>query len=109
MSTRSVEGVRPVNEVTGVGLMTVPEVADALRLSRKATYALLWSGALGYVRIGRRLRIPRRELTRFIEERMVGLGALRSRRAGESGAGRVRMQRGSGTRPELGEKGVADA
>lgn len=55
----------------GIGLMTVPEAATALRLTRKAVYALIWRGALAYVRIGRRIRIRREQLVGFVQERTV--------------------------------------
>ncbi len=55
----------------GIGLMTVPEAASALRLTRKAVYELIWSGALAYVRIGRRIRIPLEQLVGFVQERTI--------------------------------------
>ncbi len=66
-----------------VGLMTVAEIAGALRLTRKAVYELLWSGAFGYVRIGRRLRIPRAELLRFLRERLISPSSIPARRGGQ--------------------------
>jgi len=64
-------------------LMVVAEAASALRLSRKAVYELLWSGALGYVRIGRRIRVPRRELQRFVQERLILPSSIPARRVGQ--------------------------
>lgn len=52
-------------------LMTVPEVAGILRLSRKGVYDLLRSGGLGHVKIGRRVRVQRGHLLRFIAQRTV--------------------------------------
>jgi len=50
-----------------------------LRLSRKAVYELISSGALGYVQIGRRKRVPLEELRRFITERAVPSSMQHSR------------------------------
>lgn len=63
-----------------IDLMVVAEAAGALRLSRKAVYELLWSGVLGYVRIGRRIRVPREELRRFVQERLVSPSSIPVRR-----------------------------
>ncbi|GEM_PF-1975390 len=48
------------NQLVSDGLMTVPEVAAFLRLSRSTVYALMEKGALPYVRIGAARRVPRR-------------------------------------------------
>ncbi len=42
------------------GLLTVPEAAGFLRLSRSNLYALMERGELRFVKIGRSRRIPRR-------------------------------------------------
>ena len=76
---------------SGIGLMTVPEAATELRLTRKAVYALIWDGALAYVRIGRRIRIPRDQLVGFVQERMVPVSCARD----ESGQPQ-RSRRGRG-------------
>jgi excisionase family DNA binding protein len=54
--------------------LTVPEVADELRIPRTRTYELIQRGALPAVRIGKRsIRVNRRELERFLlEDRRVG-------------------------------------
>ena len=49
-------------------LLTVPEVADLLRTSVKAVYALIARGHLpGVVRIGRRILIWRMDLLTFLD------------------------------------------
>ena len=44
------------------GLVTVPEAAGFLRLSRSKVYALMEQGELAFVKLGRSRRIPRRAL-----------------------------------------------
>jgi excisionase family DNA binding protein len=51
-------------------LLKVPSVAERLNLSRSATYALLASGAIRSVSIGRARRVAESEVDRFIESRM---------------------------------------
>jgi excisionase family DNA binding protein len=48
-------------------MLTVDEVAAALRLSLSATYALIRSGVLPATHIGRRIRVAERVLENFIE------------------------------------------
>jgi excisionase family DNA binding protein len=51
-------------------LMTIPEVASALRTTRKSVYALVERGLLpGVVRLGRRLLIDRSVLVEWLEEK----------------------------------------
>jgi excisionase family DNA binding protein len=50
-------------------LMTIPEVASALRINKSYLYALLSAGALRSVRLGRRRLITREALQRFIADR----------------------------------------
>ena len=51
-------------------LMTVTEVADLLRTSRKAVYAMVARGQLpGVTRIGRRILIQREALLDWLHER----------------------------------------
>ncbi len=51
-------------------LLTSAEVADLLRTSQKATYAMVARGQLpGVIRIGRRVLIRRDDLLRWLDER----------------------------------------
>jgi len=56
--------------------LTVPEVAELLRLPRTRTYELIQRGELPAVRVGERsIRVHRDELERFLlEERRVVVG-----------------------------------
>jgi excisionase family DNA binding protein len=47
--------------------LTVPEVAEALGLSRMSAYAAVRAGAIPSIRIGRRLLIPRLALDLLLE------------------------------------------
>jgi excisionase family DNA binding protein len=50
-------------------LLTVAEVAAALRTTPKAVYAMAERGLLpGVVRLGRRLLVDRKHLLRFVDE-----------------------------------------
>jgi excisionase family DNA binding protein len=46
-------------------LLTVPEAAQRLRLSRRKVYEMCRTGELAAVRAGRACRIPAAEITRF--------------------------------------------
>ena len=48
--------------------LKVPEVAEVLRIARSRAYELVGSGEIPSVRIGRSVRISRRELDRWLEE-----------------------------------------
>ena len=49
--------------------LTVPEVAEELRIARTRCYALIQSGELPAVRVGERsIRVNRHELERFLLE-----------------------------------------
>ena len=48
-------------------MLTVDEVAAELKVSRAAVYALVRSGLLPAVRVGRRIRVAERVLANFIE------------------------------------------
>jgi excisionase family DNA binding protein len=48
-------------------MLTVDEVSGELRVSKAAVYALVRSGLLPAVRVGRRVRIAERVLANFIE------------------------------------------
>lgn len=62
-------------------LMTVSEIAGVLRLSRKGVYELLRSGGLGYIKVGRRVRVRREQLFEFIAERTVPVPGIEHSRA----------------------------
>lgn len=47
-------------------VLTVPEVAAILRVSRMAIYRLIDDRRLGHLRIGRSVRVPRRALAAYI-------------------------------------------
>ncbi|MEX1264032.1 MAG: helix-turn-helix domain-containing protein [Actinomycetota bacterium] len=53
------------------GLLTVAEVAAAMRVSNMTVYRLIKSGDLPAVRVGKGYRIRGSELQRFLEERSV--------------------------------------
>ena len=56
-------------ETTTREWLTVPEVAEELRIPRTRAYELIQSGELPAVRIGERsIRVNRRELERFLLE-----------------------------------------
>lgn len=48
-------------------IMTVPQVADALKIGRKAAYALVNGNLLGHIRIGRTIKIPKEMLVEFVK------------------------------------------
>lgn len=49
--------------------LKVPEVAEVLQIARSRAYELVGSGAIPSVRIGRSVRVSRKELDRWLEER----------------------------------------
>lgn len=49
-------------------LLTIPEVAAALRISRSSVYRLFDGGQLGWVRVGSTRRVTPAEIDRFITE-----------------------------------------
>lgn len=56
-------------------LLTVDEVADLLRTSRKAVYSMVQRGVLpGAVRIGRRLLVNKDRLLTFVNGRAASAG-----------------------------------
>ncbi len=56
--------------VTGA-LLTVSEVAAAMRVSNMTVYRLIKSGELGAVRVGKNYRIREADLERFFQDRSV--------------------------------------
>jgi excisionase family DNA binding protein len=57
--------------------LKVPEVAKVLRIARSRAYELVADGEIPSVRIGRSVRVSRRELERWLEEQRQP-GAIRS-------------------------------
>ena len=56
--------------VTG-GLLTVSEVASAMRVSNMTVYRLIKGGELAAVRVGKNYRIREADLERFLQDRSV--------------------------------------
>lgn len=48
--------------------LKVPEVAEVLRVARSRAYELVADGEIPSVRIGRSVRVSRRELDRWLDE-----------------------------------------
>jgi excisionase family DNA binding protein len=48
--------------------LKVPEVAQILRIGRSRAYELVANGTIPAVKIGRSLRVSRKELERWLEE-----------------------------------------
>jgi excisionase family DNA binding protein len=48
--------------------LKVPEVAEMLRIARSRAYDLVSNGTIPAVKIGRSLRVSRKELERWLEE-----------------------------------------
>ena len=48
--------------------LKVPEVAKVLRIARSRAYELVAEGEIPSVRIGRSVRVSRKELVRWLEE-----------------------------------------
>lgn len=55
-------------------LLTVPEAAQLLRLSRSHTYDLIREGALPVVYFGRAVRVPRKALLAWVERQTRAAG-----------------------------------
>ena len=47
--------------------LKVPEVAEVLRIARSRAYELVGSGEIPSIRIGRSVRVSRKELDRWLE------------------------------------------
>ncbi len=63
-------------------LLTVQEVAQAMRVSTMTVYRLIRSGSLRAIRVGNHFRIREADLDAYLDERTVGGAA--SPRAGSS-------------------------
>ncbi|MBK5108489.1 MAG: helix-turn-helix domain-containing protein [Anaerolineales bacterium] len=48
-------------------ILTVPEVAEYLKLSKSKTYRMVQQNKIPYVRIGRNVRIRKKDLLNWIE------------------------------------------
>lgn len=48
-------------------ILTVPQVAEALGIGRKAAYALVNENKLGAIRVGRTIKVPKMCLEEFIK------------------------------------------
>lgn len=57
--------------------LKVPEVAQVLRIARSRAYELVGSGEIPSVRIGRSVRVSRKELDRWLEEQRQPSGSWR--------------------------------
>ena len=55
----------------GTSLLTVAEVASAMRVSTMTVYRLIKSGQLGAVRVGKNFRIRESDVDRYLRERVV--------------------------------------
>ena len=54
------------------GLLTVREVAEAMRVSTMTVYRLIKAEELPAIRVGKHFRIRRSDLTGYLDARMVG-------------------------------------
>ena len=52
-------------------VLTVPDLAEALRIGRNAAYKLVQSQAIRSIRIGNQIRIPREALEEFLRHAVV--------------------------------------
>jgi excisionase family DNA binding protein len=52
--------------------LKVPEVAELLRIARGRAYELVAEGEIPAVRIGRSVRVSRKELDRWLEDQRYG-------------------------------------
>lgn len=61
-------------QTMATGLMTIPQAADFLSISRGLVYQLLRRGELPSVKIGRLRRIPRNAVVRYAAKRLQNKG-----------------------------------
>jgi excisionase family DNA binding protein len=57
--------------LVGDRLLTVGEVADAMRVSNMTIYRLIKSGQLAAIRVGKNYRIRESDVNRYLAERSV--------------------------------------
>ena len=48
-------------------ILTIPQVAQALGIGRKAAYALVNDNKLGAIRLGRKIKVPKFSLEEFVK------------------------------------------
>lgn len=48
-------------------ILTIPQVAQALGIGRKAAYTLVNDKKLGHIRVGRTIKVPKFSLEEFIK------------------------------------------
>ncbi len=58
----------------GEPLLTVGEVATAMRVSNMTVYRLIKSGQLSAIRVGKNYRIRRTDVERYLTDRAVNVG-----------------------------------
>lgn len=66
-------------------LLRPAEAAEALGISRSRLYHMLAGGQLPVVRVGQSMRVPVRELERWIGERLSAVGSTTSMAGGSDG------------------------
>lgn len=69
------------------GLLTVREVAEAMRVSTMTVYRLIKAEELPAIRVGKHFRIRRSDLTGYLDARMVGHRPVEISRSDEAEAG----------------------
>jgi excisionase family DNA binding protein len=69
------------------GLLTVREVAEAMRVSTMTVYRLIKAEELPAIRVGKHFRIRRRDLSGYLDARMVGHETGTEPRPGDAEAG----------------------
>jgi excisionase family DNA binding protein len=62
-----------------VPLLRLDDVMAELGIGRTKVHALVWSGELPIVRIGRAIRVRRADLDAFVEAHLTGRGRRKSR------------------------------
>lgn len=60
------------NQVLSERLLTVSEVASAMRVSNMTVYRLIKAGQIGAIRVGKNYRIRTSEVDRYLRDRIVG-------------------------------------
>ena len=63
------------SDVDSVVLLRAVEVARLLGISRSQVYAMMASGQLPVIRIGRAIRVPKRALADWVTSNTVGVAA----------------------------------